>query len=81
MVEAMAQVGAVAILGAEENRGKVAMFAALNDVRFKKIGKPGDVLHLEAKVSAFKRGFGKAEARCECEGDLVCKASLTFVLS
>ena len=44
MVEALAQCGAVAVLSQEENRGKLALFAGIDDVRFKRIVRPGDVL-------------------------------------
>ena len=48
MVEALAQAGAVAVLSQEENRGKLALFAGIDDVRFKRIVRPGDVLTLDA---------------------------------
>ena len=41
MVEALAQCGAVAVLSQEENRGKLALFAGIDDVRFKRIVRPG----------------------------------------
>jgi len=64
-VEALAQVGAVAILGMEENRGKLAYFAGIDDVRFRKPVKPGDVLTLEVVLDRVrgKIGTGKGVAR------------------
>ena len=50
MVEAMAQAGAVAVLSAEENRGKLALFAGIDDVRFKRIVEPGDELELTCEL-------------------------------
>src|SRR5919199_1165104 len=44
MVEALAQAGAVAVLADEENRGKLALFAGIDEVRFKRIVSPGDEL-------------------------------------
>src|SRR4051794_22546755 len=50
MVEALAQVGAVAMLVLPEYQGKIAFFAGINNVRFKRQVKPGDVLRLEVEL-------------------------------
>ena len=50
MVEALAQVGAVAILSVEENKGKTAYFGAINSCKFKKKVVPGDVIKLECEI-------------------------------
>ena len=49
IVEAMAQTGAVAVLVEEENRGKIAFFAGIDDCRFKRVVEPGDVLTLDVR--------------------------------
>ena len=54
MVEALAQCGAVAVLSQPENRGKLALFAGIDDVRFKRVVRPGDVLTLECKVETVR---------------------------
>jgi 3-hydroxyacyl-[acyl-carrier-protein] dehydratase len=51
IVEALAQVGAVAILSLEENRSKLALFAGIDEFRFKRQVVPGDILHLEVEVT------------------------------
>ena len=81
MIEALAQVGAVAILTEEENKGKLALFGGIKNARFKRQVRPGDMLELSCRLTARKGpvGFGTAEARVE--GKLACKAELTFALT
>ena len=81
IIEALAQVGAVAILTEEENRGKLALFGGIKNARFKQQVRPGDVLELSCRLTARQGpvGFGTAEARVG--GKLACKAELTFALT
>ena len=55
MVEALAQCGAVAVLSQPENRGKLALFAGIDDVRFKRVVRPGETLTLECVVETRAR--------------------------
>ena len=78
--EALAQVGAVAILSLEENKGKLAFFGGINKARFRRKVVPGDVLRLEGEMIKVKGpiGVGKAVAYV---GDQVCtEAELTFAV-
>ena len=81
IIEALAQVGAVAILTEEGCEGKLALFGGIKNARFKRQVRPGDVLELSCQLTARKGpvGFGTAEARVE--GKLACKAELTFALT
>ena len=81
IIEALAQVGAVALLTQEENQGKLALFGGIKNARFKRQVRPGDVLELSCQLTARKGpvGFGTAEARVD--GKLACKAELTFALT
>ena len=81
IIEALAQVGAVAILTEAGSRGRLALFGGIKNARFKRQVRPGDVLELECQLTARKGpvGFGTAEARVE--GKLACKAELTFALT
>ena len=63
MVEALAQCGAVAVLVEEQNRGKLALFAGIDDVRFKRVVRPGDILTLECDVEAVRGPVGRGKAR------------------
>ncbi len=81
LIEALAQVGAVAILTEEGSRGNLAIFGGIKNARFKRQVRPGDVLELSCHLTARKgpAGFGAAEARVD--GKIACKAELTFVLT
>ncbi len=81
MVEALAQVGAVAILSVPENKGKTAFFGAINQAKFKQMVLPGDRLRLECEIIKCKGpiGVGKAVA-VNAEGKVVVSAELTFAV-
>src|ERR687888_128790 len=70
MVEALAQCGAVAVLSQEENKGKLALFAGIDDVRFKRVVRPGDVLTLQCDVETVRGPIGKGKARASVDGQL-----------
>jgi 3-hydroxyacyl-[acyl-carrier-protein] dehydratase len=80
IVEALAQVGAVALLGMEENRGKMALFAGIDGVRFKRQVIPGDVLRLEVEVGKMRRGVGIGNATATVDGELAAKGQLMFAV-
>lgn len=80
IVEAMAQVAAVICMGAEENKGKIGVFTGIDNCKFRKQVVPGDALHIEVEMTAFRRGIGKAEGKAYVDGQLACSASLTFAL-
>lgn len=80
IVEALAQVGAVAILGVEENKGKLALFTGIDGVRFRRQVVPGDTLRLEVEMVAFKRGIGKAKAQAYVGEDLAVSGELMFAI-
>jgi 3-hydroxyacyl-[acyl-carrier-protein] dehydratase len=80
IVEALAQVGAVAVLSKEENRGKLAFFAGIDKCRFKKQVKPGDQLRLEVELVRVRGKIGKGQATATVNGEIVCEAEITFAL-
>ena len=80
IVEALAQTGAVAILGKEENRGKTAYFAAINSAKFKRKVVPGDVLILETEIIRQKGAIGIGRALAKVDGETACVAELTFAV-
>ena len=80
MVEALAQCGAVAVLSQEENRGKLALFAGIDDVRFKRLVRPGDVLTLECEVETVRGPIGKGKVRATVDGELAVRGTLTFAV-
>jgi 3-hydroxyacyl-[acyl-carrier-protein] dehydratase len=80
MVEALAQAGAVAALAADGNRGKLALFAGIDDLRFKRLVEPGDELLLECTLEAARGPVGKGRARATVGGALAVRGTLTFAL-
>ena len=80
ILEALAQVGAVAILSEEGNKGKIALFGGVKNARFKRQVRPGDVLELRCELTNRRGpiGFGVAEAKVD--GQLACRAELTFAI-
>jgi 3-hydroxyacyl-[acyl-carrier-protein] dehydratase len=80
IVEAMAQTGAVAVLAEEENRGRIALFAGIDDTRFKRIVEPGDVLELECTLEQVRGPIGKGKARATVDGKLAARGTLTFAV-
>jgi len=77
MVEALAQCGAVAVLSLEENRGKLALFAGIDDVRFKRVVRPGDVLELECRVETVRGPVGRGKATATVDGKVAVRGTLT----
>jgi 3-hydroxyacyl-[acyl-carrier-protein] dehydratase len=80
IVEAMAQTGAVAVLAQEENRGKIAYFAGIDDCRFKRIVEPGDKLELVCEIDRIRGPIGRGKAEARVEGELAARATLTFAV-
>jgi 3-hydroxyacyl-[acyl-carrier-protein] dehydratase len=80
MVEALAQCGAVAVLSQPENRGKLALFAGIDDVRFKRIVRPGETLLLECEIETVRGPVGKGRAKATVDGQLAVRGTLTFAV-
>ncbi len=80
IVEALAQAGAVAVLSEEANRGKLALFAGIDNVRFKRIVRPGDELRLECDLEAVRGPIGRGKARATVDGELAVRGTLTFAV-
>ena len=81
IIEALAQVGAVAILTEEENKGKIVLFGGIKNARFKRQVVPGDVLELKCELTARRGpvGFGKVVATVD--GQVAAMGELTFAIS
>ena len=79
-IEACAQVGAVAILSMEENKGKTAYFGGINSARFRKKVVPGDVLKLECEIIKQKGPVGVGNATASVDGKVVMNAEITFMI-
>ncbi|KGP71806.1 3-hydroxyacyl-ACP dehydratase FabZ [Pontibacillus yanchengensis] len=80
IVEALAQVGAVAMLKKEENQGRLAFFTGIDKCRFKRQVTPGDTLTLEVEIIRAKGSIGKGKATAKVEDQIVCEAEIMFAL-
>ena len=80
IVEAMAQTGAIAVLVEEENRGKIAFFAGIDDCRFKRVVEPGDVLTLTCEIDTMRGPIGRGKATAHVGDVLAARGTLTFAV-
>ena len=80
MVEALAQAGAVAVLSLPAYRGKLALFAGIDDCRFRRTVLPGDTLHLEVTIEKLRGVFGRGRAVASVDGEIAVEATISFVI-
>ncbi|MDF2674139.1 MAG: fabZ [Clostridiales bacterium] len=80
IVEAMAQVGGIAILSMEEYKGKLAVLTGIERMKFRKQVVPGDTLIMEAELIAFKMGIGKAKVCAKVEGKIAAEGEMMFAI-
>jgi len=81
ILEALAQVGATAILGLEENKGKIGLFAGVDEFRWRGQVTPGDTLTLEVEIIRLKGPVGKGQASAKVDGKVVAEGVLMFALT
>lgn len=80
IVEALAQAGAVALLSVEANQGRIAFFAGIDKVRFKRQVVPGETLKLECTITKLRGPIGFGEAVASVDGELACSGELMFAI-
>lgn len=80
IVEAMAQVGAIALLSMPENRGKLAFFGGIKNARFKCQVTPGDVMQIETEITSMRGPVGVGKGVVRVDGKIACRAEITFAL-
>ncbi len=80
IIEALAQVGAVALLSQPEWKGRTAYFAGIDKARFRQKVVPGDVLTLETVILKVKGPVGVGKAVAAVNGKVAAEAELTFAL-
>ncbi|MFA5542367.1 MAG: 3-hydroxyacyl-ACP dehydratase FabZ [Bacilli bacterium] len=80
IIEALAQVGAVAILSSEENKGKIVYFAGIKEAKFKRKVIPGDTLTLEANLTRLKGKIGISEATAKVNNEVACQCTIMFAI-
>jgi 3-hydroxyacyl-[acyl-carrier-protein] dehydratase len=80
MVEALAQACGILALLAPENQGKLALFAGIDKIRFKRIVSPGDELILTSWAGAIRGQVGKGEVEARVGGELAVRGTLMFAM-
>ena len=80
MVEALAQTAAVAVMTLDEYRGKLGLFAGIDDCRFRRMVLPGDTLRLEVTVDKLRGMFGRVRGVATVDGEVAVEATLSIII-
>ncbi|HLL97684.1 MAG TPA: 3-hydroxyacyl-ACP dehydratase FabZ [Rubrobacteraceae bacterium] len=81
IIEALAQVGAVGVMAGGEHQDKLALFAGIDGVRFRRQVVPGDVLTIEVEIDRLKGRVGRGTGRASVGDERVCEAQLMFAFA
>lgn len=79
-IEALAQVGAVAILSMPEYAGKLALFGGVDKVRWRRQVRPGDTLRLEVELESLRANAGRGKGVATVNGEKACEMSMLFLI-
>lgn len=80
MVEALAQTAGIAVYTLDEYRGKLGLFAGIDDCRFKRMVVPGDTLRLEVNVEKLRGMFGRVRGSATVDGEIAVEATLSIII-
>jgi 3-hydroxyacyl-[acyl-carrier-protein] dehydratase len=80
MVEALAQTAGIAVLTLDEYRGKIGLFAGIDECRFRRMVVPGDTLRLEVTVEKLRGMFGRVKAVATVDGEVAVEATLSIIV-
>jgi len=80
MVEALAQTAGVAVMTLAEYRGKLGLFAGIDDCRFRRMVVPGDTLRLEVTVEKLRGMFGRVRGVASVDGEVAVEATLSIII-
>ena len=80
MVEALAQTAGVAVMTLDEYRGKLGLFAGIDDCRFRRMVVPGDALRLEVTVEKLRGMFGRVRGVASVDGEIAVEATLSIII-
>lgn len=80
-IEALAQAGAILALLHEPFRGKMALLGGIDNAKFRRVVRPGDVLTLDVRVTARRGLVGKSEARALVDGQVACSCNITYAIA
>jgi 3-hydroxyacyl-[acyl-carrier-protein] dehydratase len=80
MVEALAQAAGVCVLTLDQYRGKLGLFAGIDECRFRRLVVPGDTLRLEVTVEKLRGMFGRVRAAATVDGEAAVEAVLSIII-
>ena len=80
IIEALAQVGAIALLSQEEMKGKIAFFGGIKEAKFKRKVVPGDTIKLSCEIIRQRGPIGIGKAIATVDDELACVAELMFAI-
>ena len=80
MVEALAQTAGVCVMSLYEYRGKLGLFAGIDDCRFRRMVIPGDALRLEVTVEKLRGMFGRVRGVASVDGEVAVEATLSIII-
>lgn len=80
-LEALAQAGGIAVLADERYRGRLALFGGVEDVRFRRVVRPGDTLTLDVTMERLSARGGWGRGVASVDGAECCRARLLFALA
>lgn len=81
MLEALAQLGGFLVLSRDENKGKLALFTAADDVKWRRTVVPGDQVRIRVELVKEKRGLCVAKGEATVDGKLACSATVKFMVT
>lgn len=81
IIEAMAQVGAVALLSHPDYQGKLAFFTGIDKAKFRKMVLPGDTLIIHCELTKIRGSFGFGKGTAYVNDELVCEANISFAVN
>jgi len=81
MCEAIAQVGAIAVLTDPRFAGKLPLFGGLDGARFRRQVQPGDTLEIQVQLQRMSARAGKGSGKALLRGETACECDLMFVLA
>ncbi|GEK33282.1 3-hydroxyacyl-ACP dehydratase FabZ [Kurthia sibirica] len=80
IIEAMAQVGGIALLSSDDYKGRIVFLTGIDNARFKRQVIPGDVLTMEVEFLKIRGGMGKGHGKVTVGDELVCEADILFAI-
>ena len=81
MCEAIAQLGAVALLADDRYAGRLPLFGGLDRARFRRQARPGDTLELEVEMTRLSSRAGRGSGRALLDGKVAAECNLMFVIA